>query len=59
MGLGDDFFITTLKIPKDNIYLFIDYCESQNIFNKYYDNKLLEIIKILKEESTNYNELKN
>ncbi len=57
--LGDDFFITTLKIPKDNIYLFIDYCESKNISNKYYNNKLLEIIEILKEESTNYNEIKN
>lgn len=57
--LGDDFFINTLKIPKDKIYLFIDYCESQNILTKYYNNKVLEVIEILKEESTNYNEIKD
>ncbi|UMB61334.1 carboxypeptidase-like regulatory domain-containing protein [Lutibacter sp. A80] len=57
--LGDDFFIETLKIPEDKIYLFIDYCESKNIFTKYYNNKVLEIIEILKVESINYNEIKN
>ncbi len=57
--LGDAFFITNLKIPKDQIYLFIDYCESKDITNKYYNNKLLEVIEILKEESSIYNEIKN
>ena len=57
--LGDDFFINSLKIPKEKIYLFIDYCESKEISTKYYDNKLLEIIEILKNESLNYIKIKD
>jgi len=57
--LGDDFFIKSLKIPKDQIYLFIDYCETKNISDKYDNNKLLEVIEILKEESSNYNKIKD
>jgi hypothetical protein len=56
--LGDDFFINSLKIPEDKIYLFIDYCESKDISTKYFNNKVLEVIKILKEECNNYNEIK-
>lgn len=57
--LGDDFFINSLKIPKEKIYLFIDYCESKDISAKYVDNRLLEIIEILKEESNSYNKIKD
>lgn len=57
--LGDDFFIKSLKISKEKIYLFIDYCEFKDISTKYYNNRLLEIIEILKEESSNYNKIKD
>jgi hypothetical protein len=55
--LGKDFFINDLKIPEDKINQFIDYCESQNILEKYYNNQVLEVIEILKEESKTYNEI--
>ena len=56
--LGITFFIENLKIPEDKIYNFINYCETKNIFEKYYNNNVLEVIKILQEESIPYNENK-
>ena len=56
--LGVAFFVENLKIPEDKIYNFINYCETKNIIEKYYANKVLEVIKILQEESILYNEIK-
>jgi hypothetical protein len=56
--LGVAFFVENLKIPEDKIYNFINYCETKKIIQKYYDNKVLEVIKILQEESKLYNEIK-
>ena len=53
-SLGSDFFLVTLKIPHDRIYHFISYCEVRKIDQLYYENKLLQLIEILREESTTY-----
>lgn len=58
-ALGDYYFIKYLKIPEFKIHNFITYCEYRNISQKFDNNKLLEIIEILKEESISYNEIKN
>jgi len=55
--LGDYYFITYLKIPEEKIFNFISYCEYRNIAQKFDNNKLMEIIEILKEESISYNEI--
>lgn len=57
--LGTDFFIKNLKIPEEKIDNFISYCENRDILSKYYSNRVLEVIEILKEESNTYNEIKN
>lgn len=56
---GLDFFINDLKIPEDKINNFISYCEYRNIYTNYYNNRVLEVIKTLQEESIIYNEIKN
>ncbi|WP_298367093.1 hypothetical protein [uncultured Lutibacter sp.] len=56
--LGTDYFVNLLKIPPDEIFIFIDYCEPYNILEKYYNNKVLEVIEILKKQSIAYNEKK-
>ena len=56
---GIDFFTNNLNIPEAKINEFISYCESRDIIKKYYSNKVLEVIKILKEESKNFNEIKD
>jgi hypothetical protein len=57
--LGISFFINDLKIPKEKIPNFLTYCEYKNIIKKYYNHQLLDVIKILQNESKSYNELKN
>ena len=57
--LGVDFFTNSLNIPEESIHHFISYCEYRNIIDKYYDNKLLEVIEIFHEESIVYNAIKN
>lgn len=57
--LGVDYFTNTLGIEEDRIFQFLSYCEYRDIFTKYYDNKVLEVIEILNEESKTYNALKN
>jgi len=52
--LGLPFFINELKIPKDKINHFLAYCEYKNIIEKYYNNQLLDVIKILQDESKIY-----
>ncbi len=55
--LGLDFFTNDLKILEEKIYNFISYCEYRDILEKYYANNVLEVIEILKEESTKYNKI--
>jgi len=57
--LGILFFTNNLKIPEGKIDHFLAYCESRDIIEKYYDNKLLEVIEILIEESESYQNIKN
>lgn len=56
---GLDYFTKDLKIKENKINLFISYCEYLEIFEKYYDNKVLEVIEILKVESVKFNEIEN
>lgn len=55
--LGIKFFTIELKIPEDKIDHFIAYCECKDIIDLYYHNKILDVIRIFKEESISYHEL--
>jgi len=57
--LGLEYFTKVLKIPEDRIDHFLAFCESRNIIEYYSKNNLLEVIKILQEESKNYYEIKH
>lgn len=52
--LGEKFFFDELKIPIDRYFHFLEYCNSLNIETLYKENKLLEVIKILRAESIPY-----
>jgi hypothetical protein len=56
---GLAYFTEKLLIPEEKIDHFLAYCEDRNIIAAYYKNNLLEVIQILREESTAYNALKN
>ena len=57
---GDLFFTETLTIPKEHIEDFINYCLPKGIAKLYVDNKKIELIEILLEESKAYkNEINN
>ncbi|MFK5958897.1 MAG: carboxypeptidase-like regulatory domain-containing protein [Lutibacter sp.] len=58
MDLGIDFFTKELHIPEEKINHFLSYCEYRNIIEYYTKNNLLEVIKIVQEESKTYNEIK-
>lgn len=51
---GTKFFFVDLKIPKENFLHFLEYCNPLNIEELYKNNKKLEVIKILQEESKDY-----
>ena len=53
-ALGVNFFFKQLKIPKDRLYHFLEYCNPLGIENLYKENKILEVIKILRTESKTY-----
>jgi len=55
--LGVDYFTKKLHIPIEEIDRFLAYCEFKNIIEEYYNNNLLEVIKILQEESITYNDI--
>jgi hypothetical protein len=55
---GLAYFTDKLLIPEDKIDHFLAYCEDRNIINEFYKNNLLEVIKILREESKSYHEIK-
>lgn len=52
--LGLDFFIKVLLLDENEINHFLDFCNSRDIINLYYKNKLLEVIEILIKESKYY-----
>ncbi|MBT6882232.1 MAG: hypothetical protein HOA34_07485, partial [Flavobacterium sp.] len=51
IDFGNDFF-EDLKIPKDKITLFIDYCKQFNIKELYEQGKELQLIKLLEDKSS-------
>lgn len=52
--LGEHFFFTTLKIPKEKYFHFLQYCEPLGIEQLYKNDKILELISVFKKESINY-----
>jgi len=52
--LSKKFFLTTLKIPNDRIFHFIDYCIQFGIEALYKNNKELDLLKIMLKESKSY-----
>jgi len=57
--LGIEYLKNTLNIEENKIFQILSYCEYRDIFTKYYNNKVLEVIEILNEESKTNNDLKN
>ncbi|MFT4699296.1 MAG: DNA-binding MarR family transcriptional regulator, partial [Flavobacteriaceae bacterium] len=55
---GKDYFIEELNIPEDEIHLFISYCEDYQIIEFYKKNEILQLLKILIQESKKYIQLK-
>ena len=55
---GKEYFIDELKIPEDEIYLFITFCESREIFKLYKKQNILQILTVFVEESEKYIQLK-
>ncbi|MDP4599932.1 MAG: hypothetical protein NWS84_02165, partial [Polaribacter sp.] len=52
--LGDKFFFDDLKIPLDNYFHFLEYCNPLGIEKMHKEGKLLEVIKIIRTESVTY-----
>ena len=50
----DDFFVTDLKIKKQYINQFLNYCASKNIIRHYQSDNQLRLIKVLLEESKTF-----
>ncbi|WP_088322681.1 hypothetical protein [Polaribacter tangerinus] len=55
--LGEKFFFEELKIPVDNYFHFLEYCNPLGIENLHKEKKLLEVIKIFQTESKSYLEI--
>lgn len=52
--LGEEFFFDKLKIPVDNYFHFLEYCNPLGIENLHKEGEILELIKILQTESISY-----
>lgn len=52
--LGEKFFFEKLKIPVENYFHFLEYCNPLGVEKLHAENKLLELIKIFKKESVSY-----
>lgn len=52
--LGEKFFFEKLKIPVDNYFHFLEYCNPLGIENLHKENKTLELIKVFQQESISY-----
>ena len=50
----DDFFVTDLKIKKEYINQFLNYCASKNIIKDYKNGNQLKLVKVLLEESKTF-----
>lgn len=62
--LGEKFFFQDLGIPEQLYYHFLEYCSSKGIEDMYLKNRVLDLVKVLKTESSGYlklldSELKN
>lgn len=55
--LGEKFFFDELKIPIDNYFHFLEYCNPLGIEDMHDEGKLLDIIKILRTESISYHKI--
>jgi hypothetical protein len=52
--LGEKFFFDELKIPIERYFHFLEYCNPLGIENMHKENRMLELIKILRRESVSY-----
>jgi hypothetical protein len=52
--LGEKFFFDELKIPIDNYFHFLEYCNPLGIEDLHKEGRILELIKILRTESISY-----
>ncbi|QTD38335.1 hypothetical protein JL193_03280 [Polaribacter batillariae] len=52
--LGEKFFFEKLKIPVENYFHFLEYCNPLGVEKLYKDGKILDIIKIFQRESKLY-----
>lgn len=51
---GKSYFVKTLKIPEDKIYHFLTYCEYRGTLTLYRENKMIELLNVIAEESKSY-----
>ena len=51
---GEKFFFVDLKIPKEKYHHFLAYCNPLAIENLYKKGNILEVIKIIRQESESY-----
>ena len=51
---GETFFKNDLKIPMKKLYNFLEYCNPLGIEDLYKQNRKIELINVLKNESSTY-----
>tara|TARA_R110000787_G_scaffold48953_14_gene117572 strand:+ start:1071 stop:1889 length:819 start_codon:yes stop_codon:yes gene_type:complete len=56
---GEQFFKNDLKIPTGKYYAFLEYCNPLGIEDMYRQNRKIELINVLREESPDYLKLLN
>jgi len=52
--LWEKFFFEKLKIPVDNYFHFLEYCNPLGVEKLHEENNILELIKIFEKESISY-----
>ena len=57
LELGEKFFFDELKIPVEKYFHFLEYCNPLGIENLHKRGNLLEVIKILRQESNSYHKI--
>lgn len=55
--LGEKFFFERLKIPVDNYFHFLEYCNPLGIEKMHKEGKILDLIKLFQKESKSYLEI--